>query len=77
MSIIKLTQVGTLSRPVDSIVGWEDETIYEPVYINANHIESFAYAGRTYIKMASGERIEVVESPEQIIAVIGVDIPTR
>lgn len=76
MKIIKLSQACTVSRPVDSIVGWEEETIYEPVYINANHIESFAYAGRTYIKMASGERIEVTESPEQIIAVIGVDTPT-
>lgn len=75
MKIIKLSQACTLSRQVDSIVGWEEETIYEPVYINANHIESFSYAGCTYIKMTSGERIVVSESPENIMSILGVEIP--
>lgn len=70
MKIIKLSQSCTLSRKVDSIVGWEDKTVYEPVYINANHIESFAYAGITYIKMTSGEQIKVSESPEEILKLL-------
>ncbi|MCK6864714.1 flagellar FlbD family protein [Enterobacter kobei] len=67
MKILKLNQQATVSRQVDSIVGWEDKTIFEPVFVVAEHIVSFAFFGVTHIKMSSGEKILVKESPEEII----------
>lgn len=72
MKIIKLSQQGTIERQGE--FGWEPETIYEPVYIVAEHIESFSSAGNTYLKMVSGERIVVRETPEQILALIDCDV---
>ncbi|MGL5281111.1 MAG: hypothetical protein ACRC8W_05035 [Plesiomonas shigelloides] len=76
MKILKLSQQATVSRPVDSIIGWEKKTIYEPVFIVAEHIESFLFAGVSHIKMTSGEKIVVRETPEEILALLGVDVQT-
>jgi len=70
MKIIKLSQKAVISRPVDTIIGWEERVIYEPIYVVAEHIESFSWAGNTYLKMASGERIEVSETAEEVIALL-------
>lgn len=70
MKILKLSQQATVSRPVDSIIGWEEKTIYEPVFVVAEHIESFLFAGVSHIKMTSGEKIVVRETPEEILALL-------
>lgn len=56
MKILKLSQQATVSRPVDSIIGWEEKTIYEPVFVVAEHIESFLFAGVSHIKMTRAKR---------------------
>lgn len=66
MKILKLNQRAVLTRTVDSIVGYEEETVYEPVFVVAEHIESFAFYGATHIKMRSGDKIVVKETPEEI-----------
>lgn len=68
MNIIKLSQQCTVEK--QGKYGWEPETVYEPIYIFVEHIESVAPAGITYVKMRSGERIQVKENPEEIIALI-------
>lgn len=73
MKIIKLSQKAVITRHVDSIIGFEEEVICEPIYVVAEHIESFSWAGNTYLKMASGERIEVSETAEQVIDLINGD----
>lgn len=50
--------------------GWETETVYEPVFVEADHIVSMYFAGIKILKMTSGERIEVKETPEEIIAML-------
>lgn len=50
--------------------GWESETVYEPVFVAADHIISMFFAGITILKMTSGERIEVKETPEEITAML-------
>ena len=50
--------------------GWEPETVYEPVFVAAGHIVSMYFAGLTILKMTSGERIDVKETPEEIIAML-------
>ena len=67
MKILKLTQQAVVTRSVDSIIGWEEETIYEPIFVVAEHIESFLFAGLSHIKMTSGEKIVVRETPEEIV----------
>ena len=76
MKILKLSQQATVSRPVDSIIGWEEKTIYEPVFVVAEHIESFLFAGVSHIKMTSGEKIVVRETPEEILTLLGVYVQT-
>ncbi|HAK7427692.1 TPA: flagellar FlbD family protein [Salmonella enterica] len=76
MKILKLSQQATISRQVDSIIGWEEETIYEPIFVVAEHIESFLFAGVTHIKMTSGERIIVRETPDKILTLIGAEVQT-
>ena len=56
--------------------GNSKKTIYEPIFIVAEHIESFLFAGVSHIKMTSGEKIVVRETPEEILALLGVDIQT-
>lgn len=68
MKFIKLSQKGTVEH--QGKYGWESETIYDPVFIVPDHIESMTTAGLTYIRMASGARIEVRETAEEIIALI-------
>ncbi|MEN0615513.1 hypothetical protein [Klebsiella indica] len=68
MKIIKLSQRATVER--QGKYGWESETIYEPIFVFADHIESMTSAGLTYIRMVSGARIEARESPEAIIAML-------
>lgn len=68
MNIIKLSQQCTVEKQGKH--GWEPETVFEPIYIFVEHIETLAPAGITYIKMRSGERIQVKETPEEIISLI-------
>lgn len=68
MKIIKLDQLCTVERQGN--YGWEASTINEPIYIVADYIESMYYSGNTTIKMASGDRINVKESPEQILKLL-------
>ncbi|WP_394743806.1 flagellar FlbD family protein [Escherichia coli] len=68
MKIIKLRQQTAVER--QGKYGWETDTVFEPVFLSSNHIESMSPAGLTYIRMVSGERITVKETPEEIIALI-------
>lgn len=68
MKFIKLTQNSTVE--FQGKYGRETETVYDSVFIAPDHIESMATAGITYIRMTSGDRIEVRETPEEIIAII-------
>lgn len=66
MKIIKLDQLCTVER--EGKYGPETDVVHDPIYIVAEHIESFYYVGNTAIKMVSGETIKVKESPEELIA---------
>lgn len=68
MKFIKLSQRGTVER--QGKYGWVPETVYEPVFVAAGHIVSMYFAGVTILKMTSGERIDVKETPEEIIAML-------
>ncbi|HDU2912490.1 TPA: hypothetical protein RFJ16_002754 [Klebsiella pneumoniae] len=68
MKFIKLTQNSTVE--FQGKYGRETETVYDSVFIAPGHIESMTPAGLTYIRMASGERIAVRETPEEIIAML-------
>lgn len=68
MKIIKLSQQCTIEK--QGKYGWDPETVFEPIYIFVDHIETLTPAGITYIKMRSGERIQVKETPEEIISMI-------
>ncbi|QDX29521.1 hypothetical protein [Dickeya poaceiphila] len=65
MNVIKLSQVHLIqSAGIDG----QERIEYEPIYIQPSHIESFFSAGRTVLRMTSGDRIEVKETPEYIIS---------
>lgn len=68
MKFIKLSQKVTIERQGN--YGWEPETVYEPVFVASEHIVSMYFAGLTILKMSSGERIEVKETPEEIVELI-------
>ncbi|HDK5500345.1 TPA: hypothetical protein PTA28_002416 [Klebsiella pneumoniae] len=68
MKFIKLTPNSTVE--FQGKYGREYETVYDSVFIAPGHIESMTPAGLTYIRMASGERIAVRETPEEIIAML-------
>ncbi|HDT5515092.1 hypothetical protein PGO25_15915 [Klebsiella aerogenes] len=68
MKFIKLSQQATVER--QGKYGWEPGTVYEPVFVAAAHIVSMAPHGITTLKMTSGERIDVKETPEEIIALL-------
>ncbi|HCD2036995.1 TPA: hypothetical protein NBJ69_004828 [Klebsiella pneumoniae] len=68
MIFLKLSQKVTVKRQGE--YGWEPETVYEPVLVAAEHIVSMFFAGVTVLKMTSGERIDVKETPEEIIAML-------
>ncbi|MEH4241292.1 hypothetical protein [Klebsiella michiganensis] len=68
MIFLNLSQKATIGR--QGKYGWEQETVYEPVFVAADHIISMFFAGLTVLKMTSGERIEVKETPEEIIAML-------
>ncbi|HGY4936621.1 TPA: hypothetical protein ACNV2H_004346 [Klebsiella aerogenes] len=68
MKFIKLSQQTTVER--QGKYGWVPETVYEPVFVAAGHIVSMYFAGVTSLKMTSGERIDVKETPEEIIAML-------
>ncbi|HDY9328356.1 hypothetical protein ACY0I5_19975 [Klebsiella pneumoniae] len=68
MIFLKLSQKVTVERQGE--YGWEPETIYEPVFVAAEHIVSMYFAGLTILKMTSGERIDVKETTEEIFAMI-------
>lgn len=68
MIFLKLTQKIVVQH--QGAYGWEPETVYEPVFVAAGHIVSMYFAGLTILKMTSGERIDVKETPEEIIAML-------
>ncbi|QLA34977.1 hypothetical protein [Klebsiella pneumoniae] len=68
MIFLKLSQKVTVERQGE--YGWEPETVYEPVFVAAEHIVSMYFAGLTILEMTSGERIDVKETPEEIIAML-------
>ncbi|QLP46790.1 hypothetical protein [Klebsiella michiganensis] len=68
MIFLKLTQKIVVQH--QGAYGWEPETVYEPVFVAAGHIVSMYFAGLTILKMTSGERIEVKETPEEITAML-------
>ncbi|MCP6211312.1 flagellar FlbD family protein [Klebsiella pneumoniae] len=68
MIFLKLTQNSTVE--FQGKYGRETETVYDSAFIAPGHIESMTPAGLTYIRMASGERIAVRETPEEIIAML-------
>lgn len=68
MIFIKLNQKVTVEH--QGKYGWEPETVYEPVFVAAEHIVSMFFAGLTTLKMTSSERIDVKETPEEITAMI-------
>ncbi|MEX0554021.1 hypothetical protein AB3X32_12010 [Klebsiella grimontii] len=68
MIFLNLSQKATIGR--QGKYGWEQETVYEPVFVAADHIISMFFAGLTVLKMTSGERIEVKETPEEITAML-------
>ncbi|MGP6734852.1 hypothetical protein ACTZM2_04285 [Klebsiella pneumoniae] len=68
MIFLKLSQKVTVERQGE--YGWELETVYEPVFVAAEHIVSMYFAGLTILKMISGERIDVKETTEEIFAMI-------
>ncbi|WP_371343839.1 hypothetical protein [Klebsiella quasipneumoniae] len=68
MKFIKLTQNSTVE--LQGKHGRESETVYDSIFIAPNHIESMTPAGLTYLRMASGERIAVRETPEEVIAML-------
>ncbi|HBX8243157.1 TPA: hypothetical protein MIH45_26915 [Klebsiella pneumoniae] len=68
MIFLKLSQKVTVERQGE--YGWEPETVYEPVFIAAEHIVSMYFVGLTILKMTSGERIDVKETTEEIFAMI-------
>ena len=68
MIFLKLGQKVTVERQGE--YGWEPETVYEPMFVAAEHIVSMYFAGLTILKMISGERIDVKETPEEIIAML-------
>lgn len=67
-AIIKLSQRATIEK--QGKYGWEPESIYEPIFINVDRIETFYFAGLTIIKLSSGDKVEVRETPEEIIALL-------
>ncbi|HGY1897173.1 TPA: hypothetical protein ACNVPG_003044 [Klebsiella aerogenes] len=68
MIFLKLSQKTTIER--QGKYGWEPGTVYEPVFVAAAHIVSMDPHGITTLKMTSGERIDVKETPEEIIALL-------
>ncbi|KMV90414.1 hypothetical protein HMPREF9693_05446 [Klebsiella oxytoca 10-5249] len=68
MIFIKLNQKVTIER--QGQYGWEQDAVYEPVFVAAEHIVSMYFAGLTTLKMTTGERIEVRETPEEIMTLI-------
>ncbi|HIH4338161.1 hypothetical protein [Klebsiella oxytoca] len=68
MIFLKLAQKVVVQH--QSAYGWDSETVYEPVFVAADHIISMFFAGLTVLKMTSGERIDVKETPEEIIAML-------
>lgn len=68
MKFIKLTQKIVVQR--QGAYGWEPKTVYEPVFVAAGHIVSMYFAGLTILKMTCGERIDVKDTPEEIIAML-------
>lgn len=68
MKFIKLTQNSTVEFQGE--YGRESKTVYDSIFIAPDHIESMTPAGLTYLRMASGERIAVRETPEEVIAML-------
>lgn len=65
--LLKLKEKTIISKQVDSIIGWENSTVYEPIWINPNHIESMSFVGLTILRMTSGQKHEVQSTPEEIV----------
>lgn len=65
--MLELKEKAVISRPVDSIIEWEDSVIYEPLWINTDHIESMSFVGLTILHMVSGKKHEVQSTPQEIM----------
>lgn len=65
--LLKLKEKVVISKQADSITGWEDSTVYEPIWINSDHIESMSFVGLTILRMISGQKHEVQSTPEEIL----------
>lgn len=70
MAFLQLKEKTVVSKQVDSIVGWEDSVVYEPVWINSDHIESMCFAGLTILRMKSGHKHEVQSTPQEILEML-------
>lgn len=70
MAILILNEKVVVSRQTDSIIGWEDVVIYEPVWINSELMESLSFAGLTIVRMVSGKVHEVRETPQEIMEML-------
>ena len=64
MKFIKLSQRVTVER--QGKYGWVPETVYEPVFVAADHIASMYFAGLTILKMTSGERRRAVDQRAEV-----------
>lgn len=53
------------------------KTVYEPVFVTADHIVSIFFAGLTSLKMTTEERIEVQEIPEEITVIVNAKVPKK
>lgn len=71
--LLKLKEKTIISKQVDSIIGWEDSTVYEPIWINSDHIESMSFVGLTILRMTSGQKHEVQSTPEEIVEMMSHD----
>ena len=66
MKILKLSQACTV-QSLGEFNNWESSTIFEPVYVVAEHIESLSSTGYTNLNMVSGEIIKVSEGIDVVL----------
>ena len=70
MPFIKLTMQCSIYQPPSTSTSERTRSAYEPIYVNSDNIETLYEAGITIVRMASGERNNVIEKPEAILALI-------
>lgn len=70
MPFIKLTMQCSIYQPPSTSAIESTRSAYEPLYVNSDNIETLFESGITIVRMASGERFDVIEKPEAILALI-------